>query len=147
MKITFDYRNATPSHCDVAIFVNGALAGELKLRQDEIAAFQQIVQRGTDPERDSFDSGGQSTLHLGAPERPFNLEPGDVVQLDPEKVRSKAFAGCFMVVTEPKAWGAQGYIQPIGERLGTPGVGQAYYRAQWDEMQPTGGTAVWQVAP
>ena len=60
------------------------------------------------------------------------LSLGDVVQLSPETCRNQMFAGCFMTVTEPKSWGAQGYVQALG-RDGKPG-GQAYYRAQWNEM-------------
>jgi hypothetical protein len=78
--------------------------------------------------------------------KPCALAVGDIVQLDPGQTRSKAFAGCFMVVTEPKEWGAQGYIQPVGERLDTAASGQMYYRAHWEEMEPTGGRAVWRVA-
>lgn len=68
------------------------------------------------------------------------LEVGDVVQLSPE-VGNKAFACCFMVISEPKPWGAQGYVQGLGTREAQ--VGQAYYRAKWEEMEPTGGKAVW----
>ncbi|SIS99814.1 hypothetical protein [Achromobacter sp. MFA1 R4] len=50
-----------------------------------------------------------------------NLNADDLVQLDPGKVGNPLFAGCVMVVTEPKSWGAQGYVQ-------APGGGQAYYR-------------------
>jgi hypothetical protein len=46
------------------------------------------------------------------------------------------FAACFMVVTEPKSFGAQGYVTALGEN-GEPG-GQAYYRAGWDEMEFVG---------
>lgn len=70
------------------------------------------------------------------------LEVGQVVQLNPETVQNPMFAGCFMTVTEPKPWGAQGYIQALGEN-GQPG-GQAYYRAKWEEME-VAGTAVWVV--
>lgn len=63
------------------------------------------------------------------------LDPHDVVQLSPE-AGNPMFAGCFMVVTEPKPWGAQGFVQALGEN-GQPG-GQAYYRATWDEMEPIG---------
>lgn len=48
----------------------------------------------------------------------------DVVQLSPECGK---FAGCFMVVTEPKSFGAQGFVQ-------VPGQGQAYYRANFEQM-------------
>jgi hypothetical protein len=66
---------------------------------------------------------------------PCDLVPGDVVQLSPD-VRNPMFAGCMMTVTEPKGWGAQGYVQMTGEN-GQPG-GQAYYRANWDEMEFVG---------
>ena len=46
-----------------------------------------------------------------------------------------------MTVTEPKAFGAQGFVQALGEARDAPG-GQAYYRAKWEEMEPTGGMAV-----
>jgi hypothetical protein len=68
------------------------------------------------------------------------LKPGDLVQLNPETVGNKAFAGCIMVVTEPKPWGAQGYVQALGTRE-TMG-GQAYYRAAWHEMEVVG-SAEW----
>jgi hypothetical protein len=63
------------------------------------------------------------------------LKEGDVVQLSPD-VGNPMFACCMMTVTEPKAWGAQGYVQMTGED-GKPG-GQAYYRAQWAEMEYVG---------
>lgn len=72
------------------------------------------------------------------------LEAGDIVQLSPD-VGNKAFACCFMVVSEPKAFGAQGYVQGLGESRDKPSGGQAYYRAKWEEMELTGGKAVWVV--
>jgi hypothetical protein len=69
-----------------------------------------------------------------------NLKPGFLVQLNPELVGNKAFAGSIMVVTEPHEWGAQGYVQVLGENR-LPG-GKAYYRAKWEEMEFVG-TAVW----
>ena len=54
MKITLEYRNPTPSHCGVAVYVNGALAGELILRQEEISGFNQIVQHGCAKGIDTF---------------------------------------------------------------------------------------------
>jgi len=39
---------------------------------------------------------------------------------------TKAFAACIMVVTEPKEWGAQGYVQALGDSRDIPG-GQAFY--------------------
>ena len=73
----------------------------------------------------------------------FPIEEGVVVQLNPETVRNRAFAGCFMTITEPKPWGAKGYVQALGENRDHMG-GQAYYRAQWDEMEPIG-MAIWQI--
>lgn len=65
-----------------------------------------------------------------------NLVPRQLVQLNPETVRNKMFSACIMVVTEPKSFGAQGYVQALGEN-GEPG-GQAYYRAKWEEMEDVG---------
>jgi hypothetical protein len=70
---------------------------------------------------------------------PRVLEVGDVVQLDPRTCRNRMFAGCMMTVTEPKSWGAQGYVQVTGQDE-KPG-GQAYYRADWSEIEVTGGKA------
>lgn len=74
------------------------------------------------------------------------LAVGEIVQLDPATVRNRAFAGCFMVVTEVKSFGAQGYIQPIGPSMDMPADGWAYYPAHWDEMEQTGGRVVWMVS-
>lgn len=67
---------------------------------------------------------------------PRSLQEGDVVQLSPATVKNPMFAACTMVVTEPKPWGAQGYVQSLGEG-GAPG-GEAYYRATWEEMEYVG---------
>lgn len=64
------------------------------------------------------------------------LKPGWLVQLNPELAGNKMFGGCIMVVTEPKDFGAQGYVQTLGEN-GEIG-GQAYYRAGWEEMEFVG---------
>lgn len=74
---------------------------------------------------------------------PFPIAEGDIVQLTPD-VGNQAFICCLMVVTEPKPWGAQGYVQALGEARDAPG-GQAYFRAKWAEMAPTGGRAPWVV--
>jgi len=60
------------------------------------------------------------------------LRIGQVVQLHPTKTRNRMFSACLMVVTEPKSWGAQGFVQMTGED-GNMG-GQAYYRATWEEI-------------
>lgn len=68
--------------------------------------------------------------------KPQELREGQLVQLNPETTRNPMFAACIMTVTEPKSWGAQGYVQALGKDE-KPG-GQAYYRATWDEMEPVG---------
>lgn len=63
---------------------------------------------------------------------------GQVVQIAPQPdADDDVFGGCFMIVTEPKSWGAQGYVQ-------IPGKGQAYYRCESERMLPVG-MAVWVV--
>lgn len=66
----------------------------------------------------------------------MNLKENDVVQIDPNTTANPMFAGCFMVITELKSWGAQGYVQALGNN-GEPG-GQAYYLAKWEEMHYIG---------
>jgi hypothetical protein len=70
------------------------------------------------------------------------LKRGMIVQLNPWTVKNKAFAGCFMVVSESKEFGCQGYIQAIGQNR-EPG-GRAHYRASWEEMELCG-VAEWSV--
>ncbi len=72
--------------------------------------------------------------------QPRELKIGEIVQIDPAHTDSRdgqCFGACLMVVTEPKPWGAQGYVQNAGQ------TGQAYYRCKWEHMEPTGGMAVW----
>lgn len=66
----------------------------------------------------------------------LKYEIGDIVQLDPDNTRNPMFSGCFMVVTEIKPWGCQGYVPALGEN-GKPG-GLAYYRANFEEMVKVG---------
>ena len=68
------------------------------------------------------------------------LKVGEIMQLNPE-MKNRAFAGCLFVVSEPKSFGAQGYVQALGIRdeIG----GQAYLRPSWEDMEPTGGMAPW----
>ena len=68
------------------------------------------------------------------------LEKGDVVQLSPTIKSNPMFGACFMVVTEPKEWGAQGYVPALGEN-GEIG-GQAYFRVNWEDMEYVG-KATW----
>lgn len=62
-------------------------------------------------------------------------EKGDVVQLN-EKTGNAMLRYCFMIVTEPKSFGAQGFVQCTGENGDTGG--QAYYRAKFEEMDYIG---------
>jgi hypothetical protein len=66
MRITLEYRNPTPSHCTVVVFVNGAQAGTLRLRQDEIVGFQQIVEHGCAKGIDHFLGRGNPNPAEGA---------------------------------------------------------------------------------
>jgi hypothetical protein len=66
--------------------------------------------------------------------------PNDVVQIDPE--HDDRFGGCFLVVTEVKPWGVQGYVS-------IPDAGKAaraYYRVKTEHMVLIG-PAEWAVAP
>jgi len=63
------------------------------------------------------------------------LEKGDVVQL----TREDGFFGCFMVVTKPKSFGAQGYVlMPTKNELPS----QVFYRASWDNMEYIGKSVI-----
>jgi hypothetical protein len=66
---------------------------------------------------------------------PRELKVGEIVQIDPAS--DDRFGGCLMVVSEPKSWGAQGYVQNAGSNA------QAYYRCPFENMEPTGGIAPW----
>lgn len=67
---------------------------------------------------------------------------GDILQLSPTHTATRAFAGCFLVVTYVYEWGVQGYVPDLGKDRNTEG-GLAYYRANWATVEPTGGKAVW----
>lgn len=71
------------------------------------------------------------------------LEVGDVVQISPE-LPDCFFNGCFMLVTEVKGWGAQGFIAMPGARGEKPGA--AYFRCKWENMERIG-HAVWVPPP
>lgn len=66
-----------------------------------------------------------------------DLKKGDIVQADPEMCR---WGPCLVVVHEVKSWGIMGYTH-------VPLQGDAWIRLKWSEIEPTGGTAVWDVAP
>lgn len=77
----------------------------------------------------------------------YPLKKGEIIQLNPHATKNRMFAACLMVIDEVKSFGAQGYVQALGEMVFIPGLGQkapmpgglAYYRALWEEMEPTGG--------
>ncbi len=72
----------------------------------------------------------------------YMLAVGDVVQIDPKTTEAGGlFGACFMMVTELKSFGAQGFIAIPGERGQPPG--QAYFRAKSEEMLHVG-VAPWQ---
>ena len=61
------------------------------------------------------------------------LKVGEAVQIKPGV---KWFGGCFMVVTEPKSFGAQGYVSVPGEDR------FAFVRIKYEDIEPIGRT-VW----
>lgn len=64
--------------------------------------------------------------------KPFDLNPGDIVQLDPS--HDDVFGGHLMIVTEPKSFGCQGYVKTF--------EGDAYYRCSFEHMELVG-KVVW----
>lgn len=60
MNITIEYRNPSPSHCEVVVWINGGNAGTLTLRQDELISFQTILASGMLP-GDKFLGRGDPT--------------------------------------------------------------------------------------
>lgn len=60
-------------------------------------------------------------------EQDERIEIGSVVQINAE--HDPCFGACFMVVTEVKSWGVQGYVK-------VPGAdgGDAYYRVAFDKV-------------
>lgn len=68
-----------------------------------------------------------------------DIKPGAVVQID-GTLKDCFFPGCFMLVTEVKSWGVQGFISMPGSRTELPG--RAYFRASWDKIEYIG-QAVW----
>lgn len=67
----------------------------------------------------------------------YQLQKADVVQLN-ENCKNPMLRFCFMTVTEPKSFGAMGFIQCTGENQQVGG--RAYYRAGFDEMDLIGRT-------
>ena len=46
VNITFEYRDPTLAHCSIAVFINGKNVGTLRLGQEDVVGFTQIVQQG-----------------------------------------------------------------------------------------------------
>lgn len=57
----------------------------------------------------------------------MNIQENDVVQIVPEH----KWGGCFLLVTEVKGWGVQGFVQ-------IPMKGQAYIRIEHGEYEKIG---------
>ena len=68
----------------------------------------------------------------------------EILQLNPATCRNPIFGGCYLTVTELKSWGVQGFVQTLGENQQIGGM--AFYRAKWEEIESTGGKAVWVLA-
>lgn len=69
------------------------------------------------------------------------LKEGEILQLNPETVKNRMFAGCLLMVTETKSFGCQGCVQALGVN-GEAGD-LAFYRPSWEELEETGGVAPW----
>lgn len=65
----------------------------------------------------------------------YMVYEGDVYQIDPDC--DEVFGGCFVVVTEVKQWGIQGYVTIPGED-----GGNAYVRKKFNEIERVG-VSVW----
>jgi hypothetical protein len=61
-----------------------------------------------------------------------DVQPGQIVQIVPDAAN---WAACLVIVTEVRAWGIQGFapMPPDGR--------QAYIRANFEDLEPTGGVA------
>lgn len=70
------------------------------------------------------------------------LNPGDVVQISPENARQ--FGGMLCVVTEPKAFGCQGYLLHHAdfEACRVMPAGKAFIRLKFADMEYVG-TLTW----
>lgn len=64
----------------------------------------------------------------------IELEVGDVVQLKPDH----KFGGMFVIVTEPKSWGCQGYLSSPIEFEATKFKGVAYVRPKLEDFEWVG---------
>lgn len=62
-----------------------------------------------------------------------DVKINQVVQINPNSHNFNCFSGCFLVVTEIKNFGVQGYIQLVG--TGDEVGGAAYLRVGWDDIK------------
>lgn len=62
---------------------------------------------------------------------PCNLKPGDVVQLNEQN--EPCWIGCFLMVTEPKSFGCQGFVSIPREKTKPPGM--AFLRPTWKQIE------------
>jgi hypothetical protein len=62
--------------------------------------------------------------------KPQPLNIGDIVQINPD---AGMFGACLMIITEPKDWGAQGYIRVPGKE-----GGNAFFRCKYENMELVG---------
>lgn len=63
---------------------------------------------------------------------------GDVIQIDPN-FEGCFFKGAFMLVTDPKPWGAVGFVACQFTRPSLPE--HAYFRVTWEHMAYIGHAA------
>ncbi len=71
------------------------------------------------------------------------VQVGSVVQINPENCPRKAWGGVFVLVTEVKSFGIQGFTACMGNTDHPPGA--AYIRLSWDRFEYIG-ESVWSPA-
>ena len=67
-----------------------------------------------------------------------DLEIGDILQISPEHPK---FPGFFLIVTEPKNWGAQGYLLFTGDFEAKRYKDKAFLRVRFEEVKLCGSSA------
>lgn len=63
------------------------------------------------------------------------LEIGDILQINTEH---EGYPGFFLVVTEPKSWGAQGYLLHSRNFEAVRYQGRAFLRVKFEEVEYCG---------
>lgn len=64
-----------------------------------------------------------------------DMQPGAVVQVDIDHDPA-CFAACFVLVTEVRSWGVQGFVFMPASKESLPG--RAYLRLKWEDVEPVG---------